>query len=195
MDGVALTESWRSKGNHSSMSVFSITPNNQVAVFASSQEAPKDATAQRFASPEELAALAQNWPASRLVQIWNTLPGLDPVRRFTDRKAGLRRLWQALQNLSPNAGPPTATVRSSRRDPAHTASVAKPAATARQGTKAERVLALLRQPKGATLESIMRATGWQAHSVRGFVSGHVGTKLGLRVQSFQRDGQRVYVIK
>ena len=57
------------------------------------------------------------------------------------------------------------------------------------------MIALLQQPQGATLRAIMRATGWQTHSVRGFVSGHLKKKLGLKVRSSQRDGERVYSIK
>jgi hypothetical protein len=41
----------------------------------------------------------------------------------------------------------------------------------------------------------MVATGWQAHSVRGFVSGQLVKKMGLRVKSYRRDGERVYAIK
>jgi hypothetical protein len=41
----------------------------------------------------------------------------------------------------------------------------------------------------------MKATGWQAHSVRGFLSGHLGKKLGLNVKSFQRNGERVYSVR
>ena len=62
-------------------------------------------------------------------------------------------------------------------------------------TKTDQILALLKQPSGATLNQIMEATGWQAHSVRGFISGHVVKKIGLRVESFRRDGERVYSIK
>ena len=40
----------------------------------------------------------------------------------------------------------------------------------------------------------MRATGWQAHSVRGFISGALGKKMGLRVESKQDNGERVYSI-
>jgi hypothetical protein len=69
------------------------------------------------------------------------------------------------------------------------------AAAGRARTKADRILALLKQPTGATLKSIMAATGWQAHSVRGFVSGHLVKKMGLRVKSYRRDGERVYAIK
>jgi hypothetical protein len=57
------------------------------------------------------------------------------------------------------------------------------------------VIALLRQPAGGSLKAIMVATGWQAHSVRGFISGQLGKKMGLRVCSFQRNGERVYAIK
>ena len=41
----------------------------------------------------------------------------------------------------------------------------------------------------------MKATGWQAHSVRGFLSGQLRKKLGLCVKSFQRDGERVYAVR
>ena len=62
-------------------------------------------------------------------------------------------------------------------------------------TKTDQVLSLLKQPSGATLKQIMEVTGWQAHSVRGFISGHVVKKIGLRVKSFRRDGERVYAVK
>jgi hypothetical protein len=52
---------------------------------------------------------------------------------------------------------------------------------------------LLKRPDGATLKEIMKATGWQAHSVRGFLSGTLSKKLGLSLKSAKReDGERVY---
>ena len=69
-----------------------------------------------------------------------------------------------------------------------------PEAVAAPATKASRVVALLSKPAGATLSSIMAETGWQAHSVRGFISGQLIKKLGLKVKSFARDGERVYRI-
>ena len=64
---------------------------------------------------------------------------------------------------------------------------------ARPGSKTAAVLALLERARGATLAEIMDATGWQAHSVRGFISGAVAKKMGRQVTSERRDdGQRVY---
>jgi len=65
----------------------------------------------------------------------------------------------------------------------------------RPGSKTAAVLALLRRAKGATLTEIMHATSWQAHSVRGFISGTLGKKMQLTVASTKReDGARVYSI-
>ena len=73
---------------------------------------------------------------------------------------------------------------------------AKNASAAREGTKAAKVLDLLKRTDGATLAELMKATGWQAHSVRGFLSGTVGKKLGLTVVSVKgEDGERTYSVK
>jgi transglutaminase/protease-like cytokinesis protein 3 len=64
---------------------------------------------------------------------------------------------------------------------------------AREGSKTARVLDLLKRPGGATLKEIMKATGWQPHSVRGFISGTLGKKMGLTVESTKcEDGGRNY---
>lgn len=59
-------------------------------------------------------------------------------------------------------------------------------------TKRDQVLALLRQSGGASINAIVKATGWQEHSVRGFLAGTVRKKLGLNLESKKQDGQRIY---
>ena len=71
----------------------------------------------------------------------------------------------------------------------------KKATRARQGSKTAKVLDLLKRSGGATGKELMKATGWQAHSVRGFLSGVLGKKMGLTVRSTKaEDGERRYSI-
>jgi len=62
-------------------------------------------------------------------------------------------------------------------------------------TKAARIIALLERSSGASLKALMKATGWQAHSVRGFLSGQLGKRMGLRVKSVEKDGERLYSLR
>jgi hypothetical protein len=64
-----------------------------------------------------------------------------------------------------------------------------------KANKTATVLDLLRREAGATLDEIITTTGWQAHSVRGFISGVLGKRMGLTVTSARReDGKRAYSI-
>jgi hypothetical protein len=91
-----------------------------------------------------------------------------------------------------------ATAKPKKAPPAKTAAkatkAAKPMAEGvRAGSKTATILDLMRRAKGATLSEIMEAASWQAHSVRGFISGTLGKKMGLTVKSEKReDGTRVY---
>lgn len=59
-------------------------------------------------------------------------------------------------------------------------------------SKIDILVELLRGPSGATLETMIAATGWQAHSVRGAISGSLKKKMGLTVTSEKVDGVRTY---
>ena len=189
------------------MRTFTIDSENNITVFASTKEAKtsNQTGAVIFTSQAELAQLADGWPGGRLVEIWNSLPGATPVKKFTDRKTAIARIWKAIQSLQPA---PEAEEKAASGHDVATGRAAKPKATskakgrkkaasdgqgAREGSKKAAILELLRQPNGATLKDLMAATGWQAHSVRGFISGAIVKKMGLKVESQKRaDGERAY---
>jgi hypothetical protein len=67
-------------------------------------------------------------------------------------------------------------------------------ASKRGGSKIDTLIRLMKTKSGATIDQLVRATGWQPHSVRGAISGTVKKKLGLDVQSVRVNGARVYRI-
>jgi Protein of unknown function (DUF3489) len=212
------------------MTIFTIQDEtNNITAHASTEEAAAMPDAVSFDSEAGLATLAAEWPASRLVDVWNSLPGVTPVKKFTNRNTAIRRIWAAIQNLgepAPGAAVPdlatgladmaevvptgadavVVDVAPETADVARTEApageeptgekTAKPAQDgieARAGSKTESVLKLLRQEGGVTAEELMIATGWQAHSVRGFLSGTIRKKMGLALVSGKReDGTRSY---
>ena len=79
------------------------------------------------------------------------------------------------------------------RSKATRSKVARTAKT-RAHSKQMRIVGLLSRPSGATIAGIMQSTGWQPHSVRGFLAAVVRKKLELRLESEKSDGERVYRI-
>jgi hypothetical protein len=223
---------------------------------------------QCFSTAEEFGELAGTWPVGRLIEIWSSIPGSQPVKKFTDRKTAVSRIWKGIQSLkettasqptpepeaeqegtseivTPFDDPPAATL----ADPAtlevepheaaaqapdepleveapasapeasagaHAPDVAPAEAPAttkatrqkkaptgdpkakgtREGSKTATILDLMKREGGVTLKAIMEATNWQAHSVRGFISGTLGKKMGLTVLSIKgENGERTYSIK
>ena len=177
------------------MTTYTIDQENNVTAHAGAKETNSPGT-ERFSSNKELVRLAEKWPASRLVDIWNSLPGQTAVKKFTSRKTAVTRIWLAIQTLDANVGAHGPRVAAKKGRRARNANPNPKTPTARDGSKKADILALLHRQGGATLQELMSATGWQAHSIRGFISGTLGKKMGLTVESAKReDGGRVYSIR
>ena len=67
-------------------------------------------------------------------------------------------------------------------------------AVIRSGTKQSAAIEILRSPGGATIAALEKATGWQSHSVRGFLAGVVKKRLKLKLESAVVEGARIYRI-
>jgi hypothetical protein len=200
---------------------FAIGTDNKITAFAATGQVPGGQD--RFASQKDFAKLSAAWPTARFVEVWNAFAGappfgaLKPVKKFTDRKTAISRIWSVIQKLDEE------TLRASIREteaklqatrartpiPAQHAAPVAPkkakatkqatakdsAPTAREGSKKAIVIELLKRPEGATITDLQSATGWQAPSVRGFISGNLGKKMGLKIESLKTlQGARAYRI-
>jgi hypothetical protein len=87
------------------------------------------------------------------------------------------------------------TARKTRKPATRKRSAPASSKSAGTNTKHARIIAMLRTPAGATISSLMTATDWQQHSVRGFLAGVVRKRLGLDLVSEQTDKGRVYHIR
>ena len=74
------------------MSKYVIDTDNNVTILEPGEDSNAAEGTETFNSLEELAQLASNWPASRLIAIWNSLPGVVPVSKFTNRNVGVGRV-------------------------------------------------------------------------------------------------------
>jgi hypothetical protein len=130
----------------------------------------------------ELTKLSADWPITRFVEVWNAFAGappfgdLKPVKKFTDRKTAVTRIWKAIQTLgeellrgsirdaeaklkaartAPAPAPQPAPVKPKKAKAATRTTTKDAAPTARDGSKKAVVLDMLKRPDGATLADIM----------------------------------------
>src|SRR5438876_9833517 len=120
--------------------LFHLTTEGHIRTSNEPGPADADIGGGSFASERELQELASQGPMKRLVEIWNRLPGVEPVTRFTDRKTAIARIWRAVQPRTEQPG------RTARR-----ASQTRHRRVFREGSKAAQVCSLLSRPQGATL--------------------------------------------
>jgi Protein of unknown function (DUF3489) len=116
--------------------------------------------------------------------------GFGGAARRRDRPNGGSRMSKSAKKRSAasSAGPVLAAEPS--QEVAHVSGRRK----ADGGSKQSRVIAMLQSPTGATVAAMMKATGWQQHSVRGLLAGVVRKRLKLKLNSKKVDGSRVYQI-
>ncbi len=203
------------------MKTFTIDSENNITVYTSAKAAKEAGTGLFFSEGDNLAELL-GADSKRLVEIWNTIPGNLPVKKFTSLAVAQKRLMAAISNLTTGeaeapeeiateaaTNAPAAESKPVRKakatkpaKAAKPAKEAKPAKTpkakkaksadADAGTsKKDQVLALISRKDGASLEEIMTATGWQKHTVRGFIA--IIGKKGTKIESFKSEaGARTY---
>ena len=184
------------------MTTFTIDTDNNITAFAALEDALNHgigSTEGTFSSEKELTKLSAAWPIARFSEVWNSFAGvvpfgdLKPVKKFTDRKSAVARIWKAIQALTPAPAQHAAPAAPKKTKTTKDAKPKDGARPPREFSKKAIVLDLLKRAEGATLKEIMAATDWQAHSVRGFISGSLGKKMGLKIDSAKReDGERVY---
>ena len=175
---------------------FTIDRNNHITALASTSQPQVNPEAARFSGVKDLGRLAKRWSGPRLVEIWNALPDQKPVKKFTNRKVAVSRIWAAAQSLAPaRSAAALRLVPQQAKRRKRPKRIQNPAPAHRRG-KTGRVLELLQRPGGATLKQLIAATQWQAHSVRGFLSGALKKKMGLKIVSTKAgSGNRRYSIQ
>ena len=120
------------------MSGYVIDTDNNVTILEPGAAIPEVDGPERFNSIDEFAELAGSWPAARLVEIWNSLPGVVPVSKFTNRNVGVGRVWKALQQLSPAVAPHSPNVAPAQATAARRPSTNKKPASAAKAPRRHR---------------------------------------------------------
>ncbi len=205
------------RGRRTRVKTFTIeNETNNITIHTSAKEADAVPDSERFGNEAALAKLASHWPAARLVEIWNSLSGETPVKKFKDRATAVSRIWKAIQRLgqttedsaaaeepvtapvAPRTPPVAPEEAPAKTRPTRTKRADVSATTApgpRDGSKTSRVIELLKREGGVTLKELMSEMGWQPHTTRALMSagGTLAKKHGLTVVSTRgENGERIY---
>jgi hypothetical protein len=147
-----------------------------------------------FKTKAALTEWANDQTMPEIAAYYNGLPGVKPVKKFESREVAVTRIWAVLSPDKPQvARKPKAVGKSatSGRKPGKT--TAKKASSRGPAVRDEAVK-LLSRAGGVSLDELMKKFGWQAHSVRGFIS-ILASKHGFKIESSKVDGVRTYKIK
>ena len=192
------------------MKTFTIDSDNNITVYATRRAANEAKTGIAFTSEDNLTELL-GADSNRLVAIYNSLTGVTPVKKFTNNAVASKRIHAELAKLEAPAdattdaddatttaddAPKTKTAKTANAAAKKAAKAPAKANTAKDAnepdtSKKAQVLALISRKNGATLDEIMIATGWQKHTIRGFIS--ILGKNGTTVESSRSEaGARTY---
>jgi hypothetical protein len=203
---------------------FVIDEEGGVTAYPSRKEAEEAVTSNEgygFDSLQTLEASLGNAPATMATTIWNSLPGVEPVKGFKSKSVAAARIWKRLQSLGEpeeateaEAAEPVAKPKKAKRErkpkaeakPRKSAKKAKSAKAPKKEKRVKReksangdskkaqVIEMISKKGGATLDAIMEATGWQRHTTRGALST-LASKGGHKIESFKTEaGERAYRI-
>jgi hypothetical protein len=184
---------------------FRIDTDGGISAYPTKTEAQAAVAAdggQIFATERELAEVAKTAPMQTLVDTWNSLTGVTPVKKFKDRATAAKRIWEVVDTtLAPvmaasfapegkakgKGGKAAAKEPKEPRTKTPTPDTTTPT-LAREGSKKAQALAMLK--RGTTREELQTAFGWLPHTTRGFLS-ILGKTHTIEVAKGE-DGVRTY---
>ena len=178
------------------MNAFTIDAENNITVHAS-KKAARATGAGVFDTAESLATLIGP-DHKRLVEIWNSLTGVTPVKKFASLAVATKRIFAEARKLTGPATEvagttepaPSALAAASTKAHATRRTAAPASAESKNGSKKQILLGLISRKNGASLEELTTALAWQKHSVRGFITTLRRT---INIESFKTDeGVRTY---
>ena len=181
---------------------YKIDANNNIALL-DPHETKMDG--EIFSSESELLTLTEKWPDGRLLKVRNSMPGVEPAAKINSSKKVVAMIWRTIHQLmkpaeadtepkpkaTPKVGKKRVPAAKTGRAAKSTAPEGNPGKSRRRTSKKAMVLAMIRRKGGATLDEIVDKTGWQKHTVRGFIAT-VPAKVGLKVTSEKVDNHRTY---